>query len=287
MARNNKIVFITAGVSVLFIVLALWYSESKKTEEITPSNSAVPEQSSLEAVRDIQQDDHILGNPSAPIVFFVYSDFACPYCKEYYATMKALINFFGREGQVAWVFRHLPFVQLHPEAPQYAHASKCVASEGSNQLFWKFADLLFEKADPLEPLSALELVDLAEEVGISRQSFVACMRSNKFMAEIEADFNEALSAGGKVTPFTIVQAQGKRSFYLGAQPYRVVAVTLQQALRKLDIKELQAPGALGVDEAFSKEMDELVYKRQNLATSTRQATTTQTEAPSLEPLFHN
>ena len=280
MAGNSRIILITVLVSVVSIMLTAWYKNSR-TAEVPERNDAITsEQGGLASVRDVQPDDHILGNKNAPIIFFVYADFACPYSKDYHATMKAVINLFGREGQAAWVFRHLPFVQLHPESPQYAHASKCVASEGGNQLFWKFADMIYDRADPLEPLSALELVNMAEEVGVSRQSFVACMRSNKFMGDIERDFNEALSVDGKATPFTIVQAQNQRSSFLGAQPYKVVAVTLQQALRKLDIQEIQSPGAFRIDEAFNRDMDELIYGKKSTATSTH-ATTTEVHAPSL------
>lgn len=231
---KNKPILISIFLSLIIIAVTYWYVQSRKENVPEQEENIVPEVM-LEKVRGIQPDDHVLGNPNAPIVLIVFSDFSCPYCVDYHETIRTVMRTFGTEGKVAVVFRHMPYVQLHPEAPMYALASECVAQELGNPGFWKFADELFGKNDPLKPLTAAELVVLAEKVGATRQTFVACMRSNELMAEVEKDFQEAIDGGAKGTPYTIVEALGDRAEYQGAQSYRTLAVTIQTLSRSLEV----------------------------------------------------
>ncbi len=251
-------IFLALIISGLIISIAYYVSEKNRKDDLVSQNANnATTTSSLESVRGVQANDHILGNPEAPIVFFVYSDFSCPYCKKYHKTMESLLRIYGHEGEVAWVFRHMPFVQLHPESPMYALASECVADSAGNEGFWKFANTLFEKADPLNPVNAGDLVALAENAGADRQNFVTCMRSNKLMERVTMDFDEAMVAGGKGTPFTIVDIKGKRESFKGAEKLRVLALFVQNAIRTMKIDKVERPGGVtNINEtSFAKEFE--------------------------------
>lgn len=231
MYRKNLPILIAGLLSIAVIVFSIWYVRTKDEREAAKNQPPAP---SLDSARGIVEDDHILGNPGAPIVFYVYSDFSCPYCKDFHKSMKLLLELFGKDGNVAWVFRHTPFVQLHPESPMYALASECVAEEAGNVGFWKFADDLFEQANPLKPYTAAELVTVAESAGADRQTFVACMRENKYMGHVESEFQEAMAAGAKGTPFTIIETPSGRTSYQGAQSFKAMAIAVQTAIRTLE-----------------------------------------------------
>ncbi len=94
-------------------------------------------------VEEITESDHILGNPDAPIKIIEYSDLDCPFCRTFHATMKQVMAIYGANGTVAWVYRHFPLVELHPNSPKLAEASECVADIGGNDAFWKFIDSIF------------------------------------------------------------------------------------------------------------------------------------------------
>jgi protein-disulfide isomerase len=205
--------------------------EAQQPSEETQTQSAIGD---ITQVRSVLPSDHVLGNPNADIVFYVYSDYACPYCNEYHKTLKTLINFYGEEGEVAYVFRHMPFVELHPNAPMYALGGECVAEVGGNVAFWKYTDTVFETLDPIDPFTAEDLVRIADESGANKQSFVACMRSNALMEEVERDFDEAIQAGSKGTPFTIAETPTERTVYRGAQPLKALAYVLQTAVRQIN-----------------------------------------------------
>jgi protein-disulfide isomerase len=83
--------------------------------------------------------DHIQGDPAtASATIIEYSDIDCPFCKKLQPTMQELVD----EGKIAWVFRHSPIPQLHPNAKTKAIAVECAVKLGGEQAFWKYLDAL-------------------------------------------------------------------------------------------------------------------------------------------------
>lgn len=251
---------IVASIIISLVVILSTYAYVEKNKKATQVEEVKEEEAiiteNLDNVRGLQADDHILGNPKAPIKIFVYSDFGCPYCVDYHETLRTIMRVYGSEGTVAIIFRHLPLVQLHAEAPMYALGSECVAKEKGSAGFWAYADDMFAMNDPLAPVSAASLVVVAESAGASRQSFVACMRANELMAEVEKDYQEAVDAGAKGSPFTIIEADGVRAAYQGAQPYRSLGVVIQTLQKKLDFDAGKTPTELEDGVQFEDEFDE-------------------------------
>lgn len=145
-------------------------------------------------------DDHIRGNPNAPIVMVEFSDFDCPFCKRFHTTMNSVIGGrYGQNGDLAWVYRHLPIQNLHPNAPAVAHASECVAEQGGNELFWEFNDLYFEGQGEVEDVDVI----LAQLDRLDADAYTACMDESRYVEKIQSDMNEAANAGGTGTPFSV------------------------------------------------------------------------------------
>tara|TARA_B100000508_G_scaffold59047_1_gene45827 strand:+ start:4318 stop:5124 length:807 start_codon:yes stop_codon:yes gene_type:complete len=91
-------------------------------------------------VTPVTKDDHIKGSFDAPIKVVEYSDFDCPFCSRFHVSMTAVVE---NNDDVAWVYRHFPLDQLHPQARAVARASECVAELGGNEAFWTFTDGYF------------------------------------------------------------------------------------------------------------------------------------------------
>jgi len=279
--RSHTPILVAVIISLCVVGFAYWYTHRDLKDENTSEENSTAT-IAVDDLPGLSADDHILGNPSAPMVFIVYSDFACPFCKEYHETLRTLMKVFGPSGKIAIVFRHMPFVQLHPEAPMYALASECVAQEVGNSGFWKFADELYTLSDPLKPLTAAELVVLAEKAGATRQTFVACMRSNELMARVDHQFNEVIDAGVKGSPFTIVDDGHGRYSYEGSQTFRSMAVSIQTTLRIMSIDDLEAPSA--AQNSFVADFDALVATS-SVSTTTATSTSTATSSQRTTPLF--
>jgi len=253
--RSNTLAYaiILAGIMVGGAILYTRGDTTSSNEPIAPVPTTATEK--LNAVRHVQADDHIWGSPNAPIVMVTYSDFGCPFCKEYHATMHKIVDLYGRDGKLAWVFRHIPIVQLHEESPMYALASECVAKDGGNQAFWKFTDSLFEAIDVTVKPDTEKLLALAEGAGVSRQSFAACMRANELMAEVEKDFDEAVAAGATASPFTVLLTPDGRTSFVGGRDFQPLSIAVQAALQTLGADTLippsQGQGATFFDVEFT------------------------------------
>lgn len=185
-------------------------------------------------IRPVDEADHIRGNPNAPIIFVEYSDYDCPYCKNFHETMNQVMSNYGSDGQVAWVYRHYPIEQLHPSAPRIAQAAECVSELGGNDAFWKFTDLVFSERGTNEPTNMSRLNEFATTAGVGGSAFDACLADGRTKALVEEDFKDGIAAGAKGTPHTLVLVGGQQGTISGAQPYATVSQILDTLIAQIE-----------------------------------------------------
>ena len=154
-------------------------------------------------VKPVSADDHIIGDPKAPIIIVEYSDLECPYCKTFHATMQQIMDTYEDEGKVAWVYRHFP-LNIHPKAATEALATECVAALWGNDTFWKYTNRIFEITPSNDGLDLAELPKLAKEVGVDTTKFDACMKAGTYKQKIDAQMKDAINTGGNGTPFIVI-----------------------------------------------------------------------------------
>lgn len=119
--------------------------------------------SSVENIKPISDQDHILGNPDAPVKVVEFADTECPFCKRFHPTMHQVIQEYGRSGQVAWVYRHFPIDEIHSKARKEATALECANELGGNTTFWQYTDRLYEITPSNNNLDLNELSRIAME----------------------------------------------------------------------------------------------------------------------------
>jgi predicted DsbA family dithiol-disulfide isomerase len=236
----SPLVFAAIVIVLIIIGTTLYFVLTK--DEASPLDT-LGREAEVSEVRPISVDDWVLGNPNAPVVFVVYSDFECPFCKNYHQTMHSIMREYGKDGRVAWVYRHIPLVQLHSQAPTEALASECVGEDGGNDAFWKFADTLFEETPSNNNLDLTRLPQFAERAGVSRAEFEACMRSDRLMRRVEEDFAEAIAAGAVGSPFTVAFAAGQQIRIEGGHLYPAMKTVTETLLAQVGHSDggLQAP----------------------------------------------
>lgn len=172
-------------------------------------------------IAPITAEDHILGNPEAPIKIVEYSDTSCPFCKRFHPTLRQIMDEYGKDGRVAWVYRHFPLDQLHPNAKKEAEGLECVNELGGNAKFWEYTHLFYDttQSDP-NGLPLSEQTKLAKSIGIDGEEFESCVASGKFTEKIQAQYNDAFNAGVMGTPFSfIITPSGSKVPINGALPY--------------------------------------------------------------------
>lgn len=183
-------------------------------------------------MRKVDGNDHIRGNPEAQIKIVEYSDLECPFCKRFHTTMIQAIEEYGKSGKVAWVYRHFPLDALHSKARKEAEATECANELGGNTAFWKYTDRLFEVTPSNNGLDLAQLPIIAQDVGLDRTAFKACLDSGTFADYVANDLKDAQAAGGSGTPYSIAIATNGEKFPInGAQPYEEVKRIIELALQ--------------------------------------------------------
>lgn len=190
-----------------------------------------PERAQQEAPKDIAQarsDDHVRGDPKAELLIIEYSDIQCPFCKRFHDTMLQVMANEGKDGSIAWVYRHFPLDSLHPEARPAGIAAECVAKLGGNEVFWKYVDALFsDQAN----LSEATYKSIAASLGLPSAAFASCLSDEEKKARVERDFQEGVKIGVRGTPYSLIvnQKTGKQVPVPGALPYEQLKTLIAQA----------------------------------------------------------
>ena len=156
----------------------------------------------------------------------------------FHTTMNKIMDEYGVDGRVAWVYRQFPLSQLHPNAPKVAEASECVAELGGNEAFWKFSDLVFGERGTNEPTDLTRLPEFAVSAGVDERGFETCLSSGRYTDQINQDVAEAIKAGGQGTPHTVVMVGDQQGVINGAQPYDNVKEIVEQLLSQIEGGEL-------------------------------------------------
>ncbi len=232
-SKNSWAVPVAIIVGFALIAGAIYFSGSKDTA-VAPTPTPIPEEEDLSAINPVTADDHILGNPNAAITLVEYSDYDCPFCKNFHETMKQIMTEYGTEGKVAWVYRHFPLEQLHPNAASIAQASECVAELAGNEGFWKFTDLVFGERTTNEPTQMDRLAEFAVSAGADETAYNECVASGRYQAAVEEDYNNALQIGARGTPYTVVIVGDQQGVINGAQPYGSVKAVIDNLLGQIE-----------------------------------------------------
>ena len=191
-------------------------------------SNTVTQPSGVDKVRPVSESDHIRGAADAPIIVIEYSDFDCPFCGRFHNTMKQVL---ADNQDVAWVFRHFPLDQLHPQARSVSVASVCVAELAGNDAFWTFADGYFDTRDAGNTTAHSQLViELADQIGINQAALEECINSDSAADQVRADINNASETGGRGTPWSIIIGPSGKTYPVnGALPLAAIEQLLQLA----------------------------------------------------------
>ena len=210
---------------------ALYYSNLKIGSQ--PVVKTIPAADSGIAMKPVTSADHILGNPAADILMVEYSDTECPFCKQFHPTLQRIMNEYGADGKVAWIYRNFPIAELHSKAPKEAEALECAALLGGNGKFWEYTNMIYDVTTSNNTLDPGQLPVIAGKIGLDVKAFNSCLSSGKFTAKVRADYNDAVATGGRGTPNTILVAKnGTKVTIQGAQPYETVKANIDALLQK-------------------------------------------------------
>ena len=225
------------------IALAIYFSGIGANNSNNNQVAAVATEKAKANIRAVDKTDYIFGNPNAPILVVEYSDYDCPFCKNFHETMNKIMNEYGVSGKVAWVYRQFPIAQLHPNSPKISEAALCVGELGGNDAFWKFSNSVFQERGVNEPTNMSKLVDFAVLAGVSKDDYQKCVDSGKHKKTIDDSLAEGAATGIAGTPQSFVLIGNQQAEIEGAQPYPVVKQIIENLIGQLEGKVNTTEGA--------------------------------------------
>ncbi len=183
------------------------------------------------------------GDPAAPVKLTEFSDFQCPYCKQFWQeTEPLLIESYVKTGKVLFTYRSAgnwvsdninhQLGGNDTESRDSAAAAYCAADQGK---FWEMHDALYAnvlgEADGIS-FTNRRLQAIAQNIGLDMKSFNECYSGGKYLDQVNQDNRDALSAGITGTPYFVLSytagGQPQTSSIEGARPF----TDFQQAIEK-------------------------------------------------------
>lgn len=197
MEKSNLALPIAIVLAGAIVAGAMFYTNKDSVKTTTPTEKKATEALN---VAPVTPSDSILGKSDADIVVVEYSDTECPFCKVFHNTMKQVMDKYGADGKVAWVYRYMPLDSLHKKARGEAVAVECAKEQGGNDAFWKFADEVYSRTSSNDSLPATELPKIAKDIKLDITKWTACLATDAPAQIVAAQEKTGVDAGVEGTP---------------------------------------------------------------------------------------
>lgn len=139
----------------------------------------------------------VKGATTPAVTIVEFSDFECPFCSQVQATLKQVIEKYGKD--VRLVFKHMP-LEGHRNSLPAARAAYCAAEQDR---FWQFHDALFNSQN----LSPALFEEIAAQFGLGIPKFRACLNSEQSRTAVVKDIETARLFRIESTPSFIVNGK--------------------------------------------------------------------------------
>ncbi len=142
------------------------------------------------------EEDMAKGDAEALVTIVEYSDFQCPYCSRFTATIEEVMADYPTDVKV--VFKQFPLEQIHPNAMLAAKAALAANAQGVG---WELHDKMFANAKSLDRAS---IEKFAEEAGVAdMEAFKAALDDKETEKAVRDDIasGRKMGVGGTPTAF--------------------------------------------------------------------------------------
>jgi protein-disulfide isomerase len=229
----NHVLAIAILLGAVMISGALLYNIDRPDTSGTANvgQKTIPTEPPSNAEVEINSDDHVLGDPNAPITIVEFSDFQCPFCRSFYKdTYQQIKDNYVDSGDARIIYKHFP-LPFHPAAAISAQASECASEQ---DLFWEMHDKIFDEQIPFGngtiEYGETELKKWASEIGVDTDQFNQCLDSGKYDSLVSDNEAHGTTLGVSGTPTVFINGQR----IVGAQPYSVFEQIIESELLNRD-----------------------------------------------------
>ncbi len=209
---SSRLGWILGGAGILGVAILAWNLVSSAVDSTV--RGPVPiEYASPEELLQMAQGVHS-GNPAAPVRIMEFVDYQCPNCRDFFQLAKPFIDMtYVEQGTVEFVLYDFPLYEGHQNAFLAARAARCA---GDQDRYWAFHDRLFQtqaqwsfRSDP-----AGDFIGIAQEIGLNRDAFASCLRSDRHAEVVMANRRLGEQLGVQGTPTVLVDTGEGRAVRL-------------------------------------------------------------------------
>ncbi|MEK7059627.1 MAG: thioredoxin domain-containing protein [Patescibacteria group bacterium] len=186
---SKQFLAVLAAIIIAFVGIFMLTADNGKTD--SKSSNGKSSGSSL--------SQNVQGKGTSGVTLVEYGDYQCPYCQQYYPTVKLIRAEFG--DQIKFQFRNFPLVNIHQNAFAASRAAEAAALQGK---FWEMHDALYETSNwqvwtaAKDPTS--DFKQYAKQLGLNASKFTSDFASSKVNDTINADTAEGTKLGITGTP---------------------------------------------------------------------------------------
>jgi protein-disulfide isomerase len=200
--QQRALIFVGIGVVVLVILGIFIYSSVRNANTPVTIKEVTP-------VARPQTDGNSMGDPNAPVKLVEYSDFQCPYCRDFTEQVEpALVEEFVNTGKVYFTYRSMG-KWIGQESVDAIEAAYCAGDQGK---FWEYHDVVFGNwlGENVGSFSSKRLEEFAKYLNLNMSEFNSCRSSNKYLDQVNQDRADGDKLG----------VQGTPSFFINGKPYQ-------------------------------------------------------------------
>lgn len=173
--------------------------------------------------------EHCIGDPNAPLVLEVFSDFQCPSCRQYFlGTIQPLLAEYVSAGSVCLIYRDLPLA-AHQHARQAALYAGAAARNGH---WFQAFGALYTFQEEWSKDGNIEAVLARALPGKTMTQVRRAMKDPKLAAAIDRDLERARRLGIRATPTSLLTVNGRTERFNGVVSYPILKRYLDHLLGK-------------------------------------------------------
>ncbi len=169
------------------------------------------------------------GNPKAPVMLEVFSDFQCPGCKGFHdAEFQRIMTDYVVPGKVYVVYRYFP-LQMHPYGRLCAEYA-CAAARVDR--YKQVADALFGSQSTIAALGNVQMVADSVLTPTEAKTVHSLVKSPDVQNEIDTDLAEGRAVPVQATPTLWVTAHGRSQAVSWPMNYTLFKQYIDSLLKK-------------------------------------------------------
>lgn len=226
--RLRLILLITGGVALIILaIVALNYFTNQAAE------AKLGEIVQITPVARPQADDNSMGDPNAPVKMVEFSDFQCPYCKQFAdTTLQAIVDTYVATGKVYFTYRSMGnFISQNigsggTESRDSAEAVYCAGEQGK---FWEYSQILNAnwQGEEVGSFSIDRLNQMAASLGLDPDQFSNCLKNGTHRDRVKQDQADGVAEGITGTPSFLINGK----LIVGALPIADFQKEIEAALQ--------------------------------------------------------